>query len=71
MIYFLWALALISVFIFCRFFLIPFIVQKYMFNKMARKIKKMQDNPGYSEETKKLLKFLEDEFSKASKETKL
>ena len=71
MLYFLWALAIISVFIFIRFFLIPYIVQKYMFNKFAKKINRMQDNPNYSEETKNLLKYLAEEFKKASDETKL
>lgn len=71
MIYFLWALVAISVFIFIKFFLIPYIVQKYMFRRMAKKIGKMQENPNYSEDTKKLLKHLVDEFEKASEETKL
>ena len=38
---------------------------------MAKKIEKMQENPNYSEDTKKLLKHLVDEFEKASEETKL
>lgn len=71
MLYFLWALVAISVFIFIKFFLIPYIVQKYMFRRMAKKIEKMQENPDYSEETKNLLKHLVDEFKKASDETTL
>ena len=71
MIYLLWGLAFAALILFSKYFLLPFLKEKYFYKRMARLVNKMQENPNYSEKTKTLLKELEDEFRNADKDLKL